>query len=84
MCLCVSGCVISLYLTSVVVQCNRSISFLYIGRCSLHDTGLLLLGKCVEVSKMWFCIACDILFIVIEYTDMHICADTQTHTKIGN
>jgi len=84
MCLCVSGCVISLYLTSVVVQGNRSISILDIDRCRLHDMGLLLLGKCVEVSKMRFCIACDILFIVIKYTDMHIYADTQTHTEIGN
>jgi len=80
MCLCVSACAISVYLTSVVVQCNRSISELFIEDCSLHDTGLSVLGKCVEVSEIWFCIACGILFIVNEYTDVHICADTQTHS----
>lgn len=52
--------VILVYLTSVVVQRNRFISELSIFVCHLDDTGLLSVGKCVEVCKMSFCIVCDV------------------------
>lgn len=57
---CVCVIVILVYLTSVVVQRNRFISELSIFVCHLDDTGLLSVGKCVEVCKMSFCIVCDV------------------------